>query len=84
MVCVQELKQPWFVLHYNPVFLCPGYTWSSVNHKLHYVDPVTGVHTNTIEGRYGVGAVVEAGVGVEVEAVVGAEVAMTESTNAKK
>ena len=33
-----------FVLGYN-------YTHATVNHSEHFKDPITGVHTNTIEGR---------------------------------
>ena len=29
-----------------------GYRHSMVNHTLHFVDPLTGVHTNTIEGLW--------------------------------
>lgn len=29
-----------------------GYDHVVVNHSLHYVDPATGLHTNTIEGTW--------------------------------
>ena len=29
-----------------------GYIYQTVNHLVHYVDPVTGVHTNNIEARW--------------------------------
>ena len=29
-----------------------GYQHASVNHSIHYVDPLTGVHTNHIESRW--------------------------------
>jgi len=29
-----------------------GYTHSTVNHSLHFKDPITGAHSNTIEGRW--------------------------------
>ena len=31
--------------------IIPGYLWDWVNHDKCYVDPDTGVHTNTIESR---------------------------------
>lgn len=32
--------------------LCTGFAHSTVNHEKNFKDPVTGTHTNTIEGRW--------------------------------
>ena len=33
-------------------YVCVGYSWSWVNHDQHYVDPITGDHTNKIESSW--------------------------------
>ena len=33
------------------IFVFLGYSHSTVNHSRHFKDPVTGIHSNTIEGR---------------------------------
>ena len=32
--------------------LCAGFAHSTVNHEKNFKDPVTGTHSNTIEGRW--------------------------------
>jgi len=29
-----------------------GYTHQTINHSIHFIDPDTGAHTNTIEGTW--------------------------------